>query len=232
MKSRTDGRSPTGHDRKAAIRSLAASSRVHPASWEIAIRLQLGSIARYAWVQGRGLEPLVSFSDGRTFRIIVRIHRNIGFDQEHQLGFLGRCGSCGAQFSQSLINLKDWDICLCKKGSGHLLINGPLWLGPLQSPSLLNSLQGLAKKLPVPFGKRTEKLLALLQADPGVPGFSWSTAELASRVSLLQTPKLPSLINALQVEGFQAFYNGLIPGHLRTDATIEELLRVFKEISY
>jgi hypothetical protein len=38
----TDGRSPTGHDRVAAIRRLGASARAHPASWELALRLQAG----------------------------------------------------------------------------------------------------------------------------------------------------------------------------------------------
>ncbi|MFS6828278.1 hypothetical protein [Cyanobium sp. ATX-6F1] len=50
----TDGRSPTGHDRPAAIRSLGAAARAHPASWELALRLQLGVIARTAWAMGRG----------------------------------------------------------------------------------------------------------------------------------------------------------------------------------
>ncbi|MEA5423364.1 N2,N2-dimethylguanosine tRNA methyltransferase, partial [Synechococcus sp. CCY9202] len=44
----TDGRSPTGHDRPAAVRRLGAAARAHPASWELALRLQLGVIARAA----------------------------------------------------------------------------------------------------------------------------------------------------------------------------------------
>ena len=35
----TDGRSPTGHDRPAAVRKLGAAARAHPASWELALRL-------------------------------------------------------------------------------------------------------------------------------------------------------------------------------------------------
>jgi tRNA (guanine26-N2/guanine27-N2)-dimethyltransferase len=68
----TDGRSPTGHDRSAAVRTLGAAARAHPASWELALRLQLGVIARTAWAMGRGLQPLFGFSEGRTFRTAAR----------------------------------------------------------------------------------------------------------------------------------------------------------------
>ena len=68
--SSTDGRSPTGHDRQGAIRNLSAVVRMHPASWEIALRLQLAALAKQAWLLGRGLEPILCFSDGRTFLII------------------------------------------------------------------------------------------------------------------------------------------------------------------
>ena len=51
----TDGRSATGHDRRAALRRFGAAARAHPASWELALRLQLGVVARTAWAQGRGI---------------------------------------------------------------------------------------------------------------------------------------------------------------------------------
>lgn len=60
----TDGRSPTGHDRPAAIRLLGAAARAHPASWELALRLQLGVIARTAWAMGRGWSPCSASARG------------------------------------------------------------------------------------------------------------------------------------------------------------------------
>ena len=71
----TDGRSPTGHDRPAAIRSLGAAARAHPSSWELALRLQLAVVAKAAWAMGRGIRPLFSFSEGRTFRTAIQLRR-------------------------------------------------------------------------------------------------------------------------------------------------------------
>ncbi|MDP4947518.1 MAG: N2,N2-dimethylguanosine tRNA methyltransferase, partial [Cyanobium sp. MAG_102] len=124
----TDGRSPTGHDRPAAIRLLGAAARAHPASWELALRLQLGSVARAAWALGRGIEPLFSFSEGRTFRSAVRLRRRSEPGEEQHLGMLAHCHGCGDQQVQPLIRLRQWLPCHCPAGEiAPLAISGPLW---------------------------------------------------------------------------------------------------------
>jgi len=227
--SSTDGRSTTGHDRLAGVRSLSASTRTHPASWEMAIRLQLAAVARQAWLLGRGLEPLACFSDGRTFRLFIRLKRNLFHKEESQLGFIARCETCGSQTAQTLLNIKDWEECFCGKGLGHWSINGPLWLGPLQSPNILTKIKEINKELSLPIVDRSLKLLDRLEADSGVPVFSWSTHELASRVPMEEPPSLDLMIKLLRLEGYQAFRNGVVPGHFRTNASIGELLRICEE---
>ena len=103
----SDGRGSTGHDRVAAIRRLGAAARAHPASWELALRLQLALVARSAWAQGRGVVPLVSFSDGRTFRTAVRLDRSPQQLEERNLGLLSHCPACGDQQVQTLHGLRD-----------------------------------------------------------------------------------------------------------------------------
>ena len=141
----TDGRSPTGHDRRAAIRSLGAAARAHPASWELALRLQLGSVARAAWALGRGIRPLLAFSEGRTFRTAVRLRRHPAAGEEEQLGLLAHCHGCGDQQVQSLLRLRQWAPCRCgtdQATAPPLAISGPLWIGPLQDCALLTGLLG------------------------------------------------------------------------------------------
>ena len=43
----------------------------------MALRQQLGLVARQAWMLGRGVLPLLSFSEGRTFRLAVRLRRQL-----------------------------------------------------------------------------------------------------------------------------------------------------------
>ena len=229
MLSSADARSPTGHDRLAAIRSLSASARTHPAAWEIAIRMQIASVARQAWLLGHGIEPLASFSDGgRTFRICVRLKKGLSEQEETQIGFVARCEKCGAQSAQPLVKLRDWENCNCQNGKKSLAINGPLWLGPLQSENFLVKTTKLQKELSIPIHESSKKFIDRLKLDNGLPLFSWSSNELARRVPLDSPPPLEFWIKSLKAEGYNASRSAVVPGHFRTDAAVGELLRICK----
>ena len=214
----SDGRSPTGHDRRAAIRSLGASARAHPASWELALRLQLGSQARAAWAMGRGLEPLLAFSEGRTFRTAVRITRRPAPRAEEQLGLIAHCHGCGDQQVQSLLKLGQWLPCCCPAGeTPALAISGPLWIGPLQDPQLLAAMAGDAANTPNTLGPSGRRLLAQLQADPGLPARCWPAAEIGRRLGS-GPPRLEALVNALRRQGWASGGSGVMAGQLRSAA--------------
>lgn len=221
----TDGRSPTGHDRASAVRRFAAAARAHPSSWELALRLQLAALAREAWMLGRGLEPLACFSDGRTFRLAVRLQRRVGADAEAQLGLLARCEQCGDQAVQPLLKLSGWRACACNPQEGRWAVSGPLWLGPLQSPSLVQELLTLSASMPQTLAPQGRRLLERLQADPGLPVCCWSTDELAQRLGLAGPPSLRRLVQALRGDGYSAVASGVMAGQLRTDAPWKVLLQ-------
>ncbi len=222
----TDGRSPTGHDRVAAIRRLGAAARAHPASWELALRLQLGAIARAAWAQGRGLQPLLSFSEGRTFRTAVRLRRRAAAGEERQLGLLAHCHGCGDQQVQSLLQLRRWEPCCCRPGEAvPLAVSGPLWIGPLQHRPTLRALAEDAATRTGQLAPATLRLLARLEADAGLPARCWPLDALARRLPA-GAPRLAVLVAALQAEGHGASASGVMAGQLRTDAPWGEVLAV------
>ena len=221
----TDGRSPTGHDRPAAVRRFGASARAHPASWELALRLQLAALAREAWMLGRGLEPLVCFSDGRTFRLAVRLTQRAAPHEERQLGLVARCEACGDQAQQSLLKLQGWPACGCGLGQGRWAVSGPLWLGPLQSPIVIGQLLALADGMEATLAPAGRRLLQRLQHDSGLPVSCWSTAELARRLQLPGPPGLTELVDALRALGHQACASGVMAGQVRTDAPLDSLLQ-------
>ena len=222
----TDGRSPTGHDRPAAIRSLGAAARAHPASWELALRLQLGVQARAAWVLGRGLEPLFSFSEGRTFRTAVRLRRKAGPQAERQLGLLAHCHGCGDQQVQSLLQLRQWRPCQCpNQAQASLSISGPLWIGPLQDLACLEAMASAPGASSASLSLAGARLLAKLRRDDGLPARCWPLAELARRLGG-GPPPLEPLLEALRQQGFSAQASAVMPAQLRSDAPWERLLEV------
>lgn len=102
------------------------------------------------------------------------------------------------------------------------MVNGPLWLGPLQDTAVLETLLQAA----LPIAPATQRLLKRLVADPGSPARVWSTAELSHRCALQGPPALTSLVQQLQDAGHQACVSGVMPGQLRTDAELPELLQI------
>ena len=218
----TDGRSPTGHDRPGAIRSLGAAARAHPASWELALRLQLGLLARQAWMLGRGVQPLLAFSEGRTFRLAVRLTRRPTAAEEEHLGLVARCERCGDQQLQAMLRLQGWPRCHCADGIGRWAISGPLWLGPLQDPQVLAELMDPRAEL----ATSTATLIQRLQADPGLPARVWPTDELSRRLGMDGPPRVADLVETLRRAGHRAWPSALMAGQVRTDADFPELLQL------
>ncbi|MEO1003718.1 MAG: N2,N2-dimethylguanosine tRNA methyltransferase [Cyanobacteria bacterium J06638_7] len=228
----TDGRSPTGHDRPTAVRRFGAAARAHPASWELALRLQLGSVARAAWALGRGLEPLVAFSEGRTFRTAVRLRRHPAAAEENRLGLLAHCHGCGDQQVQALLGLRQWQPCHCPAAATPALaVSGPLWIGPLQHRPSLEAMAQQAALVPRSVGPGTLGLLGRLAGDDGLPARCWPLAEIARRLGQGGPPKLAALVAALRRRGHSAGVSGVMAGQLRSDAPWPLILELAAELS-
>ncbi|WP_185474864.1 N2,N2-dimethylguanosine tRNA methyltransferase [Synechococcus sp. BSA11S] len=218
----TDGRSPTGHDRTAALRSLGAAARAHPASWELALRLQLGVLARSAWSLGRGLRPLLNVSDGRTFRTAVQVLRSPELLEEDRLGLLAHCHGCGDQQVQSLRRLRRWQPCGCA-APPPLAVSGPLWIGPPQDPAWLEGLIHLAAEGHV--GEQARRWLSGLAADSADGARVWPMAEIARR-SPGGTVRLRRLGGRVRLAGWSASASGVMPGQLRSSAPWRQVLEL------
>ncbi|MEB3318769.1 MAG: N2,N2-dimethylguanosine tRNA methyltransferase [Cyanobacteriota bacterium] len=225
----TDGRGPTGHDKRAALRRFGASARSHPASWEQALRLQLGVLARGAWAQGRGLDPVLSFSDGRTFRTAVRVRRHPRADEEALLGLVAFCHGCGDQQVQSLLHLRRWQACSCADlGTSALVVSGPLWIGPLQHRPTLEAMTSEAACLPETLSRAGQALLERLRGDRGWPARCWPHALVARHLGSAPMP-LKRLVARLRQEGFLAATSGVMPGQFRSDAPWPTILALAAE---
>ena len=152
-------------------------------SWRCVCNWLLSPVRLGCWE--RGLEPLFSFSDGRTFRVAVRMRQRIRSGEEQQLGFLARCERCGDQAVQAMLDLQGWRPCACTDGCGRWAVSGPLWIGPLQDVSQINGLLEISNSLDaalsmelregqdLTLSPRSRRMLDGLIADPGQPACCW-----------------------------------------------------------
>ena len=72
----------------------------------------------------------------------------------------------------------------------------------------------------------TLRLMQRLQADPGDCPTVWPTDELARRLGSGGPPALGPLVQALQAVGYRASASGVMPGQVRTDAELPQLLQI------
>lgn len=217
----TDGRSATGHDRQAALRRFGAAARAHPASWEIALRLQLGLLARTAWAMGRGITPLLSFSEGRAFRTALRLERHPARGEEGYLGLVAHCHGCGDQQVQGMGRLGRWRPCGCPAApSGEvppLAVSGPLWIGPLQDSATLTTMLRESEAGGAHLDRPGRRLLERLRADPAGTPRCWPVDAIARRLGQ-GPPPLADLVAALSAQGFTTAPSGVMAGQLRSEA--------------
>ena len=216
----TDGRSFTGHDRPAAMRRLGAAARAQPCSWELALRLQLGLIARVAWGLGRGVRPLLSFSEGRTFRTAVQLLRSPQPGEEALLGMQGYCHRCGAHRGGSLLRWRELGACSC---GADPVVSGPLWRGALQAPEVLEAAWALEPPDHPSLGRGAQRQLQRLIADPGLPAEPSALADLG-RTLQGGPPRLEALVALLRQRGWQAHASAIEPQQFRSDAPWEQVL--------
>ena len=218
----SDGRSFTGHDRTAALRRLGAAARAQPCSWELALRLQLGLIARVAWGMGRGIRPLLSFSEGRTFRCAVQVLRHPAAAEERLLGLQAYCHQCGSHRGTSMLQLRDLERCCC---GAQTVLSGPLWRGPLQEVDVLGQLQVIAAGIdPTSTTRPSLRLLQRLAADDGLPPEASDVADLARQLGGGPPPLAP-LLEQLRLRGWRAQASGIAPAQFRSDAPWDEVVR-------
>ena len=79
---------------------------------------------------------------------------------------------------------------------------------------------------PVATGPATKRLLMRLEQDAGALPTVWSTAEIAKRLRLAGPPATAMVVQALQRGGHDAAISGVMPGQVRTDASLTELLQL------
>tara|TARA_Y100001968_G_C19077496_1_gene581405 strand:- start:177 stop:686 length:510 start_codon:yes stop_codon:yes gene_type:complete len=159
-------------------------------------------------------------------RLYAKYTKSIEKNAEEKIGFIARCNSCGDQFVSSLKNLKRWEYCICNRKSKALSINGPLWIGELQSSTYIKSLINISDEELLFLSRTSKNTLKKLGSDPGDSPCRWSTAGLASRLTLKAQPRIKTLIRALKEEGYSASASAIMSGQIRTNALYKELLRV------
>jgi tRNA (guanine26-N2/guanine27-N2)-dimethyltransferase len=193
---------------KACLRRYVAQPLRCAQGHEIGLRILLGYLERVAQVHGKTIRPLLSFAAEH----FLRIHLVVLDGLREEGGPVGYV-------------LRDVRGAFLPADARDPEAVGPLWMGPLGEAPFLRRL-GPSDWTSV----SSQRLLSVLQGEADMPGFFYTTDELAQR-GRRSPPKLDRFLQALRDAGFRATRTHFHPRGVKTDGPPEEVLRLFGSIA-
>ena len=186
---------------------------------EIAIRLILGCLRMVAARLGVQVIPLFVESDMHYYRTYVKVLNRP--DQQENIGYILHCKNCGHR----KISLEQEQKCeLCKL---KISIAGPLWIGNIFNKEFIQNMLLEIQNFKV--DKACEKTLHKCFEESEMPGTYFTLDEIASKMKS-SPPKLENAVSNLQKNNFVASVTSFSPTGFRTDAKINEIIKIFQTI--
>jgi tRNA (guanine26-N2/guanine27-N2)-dimethyltransferase len=175
---------------------------------EIGLRILIGYCGRCATSRGLSIHPLLSHSTDHYYRTYLQVTLR---QSEPEVGYL----------------LKDpgtLETRLDVEKGEDVQIAGPLWTGKIWDSDFLQELRPRSY-----MSSKTSKLLDTIRTESAIVEPYYSSDEMASRLRV-HTPSLARILGSLGENGFSASPTHFDPKGFRTDAPLEAIVDVFKEI--
>ena len=186
---------------------------------EIAIRLVIGCLRVVAARLGVEIIPMFVESEMHYYRTYVKILNRP--DQQKNIGYILHCKNCGNR-KTSIEQEQECSLCKSK-----ISIAGPLWIGKIFDKEFVENM--LIETSNFKIDKICEKIIAKCLEEAEMPATYFTLDEIASRMKS-SPPKLENVISKLQENNFVASVTAFSPTGFRTNATINEIIKIFESI--
>ncbi len=186
---------------------------------EMAIRLILGCLRAVAARLGVEVVPMFVESDMHYYRTYVKVLNRP--DQQENLGYILHCKNCGHR-KTSLEQEFECELCKSK-----FSIAGPLWIGKIFEKEFVKSMLEEIPNLSI--DKNCEKTLEKCFLESDMPATYFTLDEIASKTKS-SPPKLENIIKELEAKNFMVSPTSFNPTGFRTNAKINEIIKIFQTI--
>lgn len=222
----TDTAPLCGAHKKAGIRNYAAvplKTEYYP---EMGVRILMGAVARTLAKYDKAMTPLLSYASAHYVRIFVSVKKSIVAADEclKSMGFLYHCFNCGARGWKYGLAVHMHEKCpACGEPTS---LAGPLWLGRLHDREFCEQVLIEVKKRDF---SGAEKLITLCRDELDIP-MHYDYHKLCKSLGITAMPT-DELILALRERGFQASRTHFTGISFKTDAGVEEVKTVVRELA-
>jgi len=186
---------------------------------EIAIRLILGCLRMVAARLGVEIIPMFVESEMHYYRTYVKVLNRP--DQQENIGYIIHCKNCGHR-KTTLQQELECELCKSKTS-----IAGPLWIGKIFDKEFV---ENMLQEIPnYKVDKICEKTISKCVKESQMPATYYTVDEIASKMKS-SPPKLEVLIENLQKNNFKSSVTAFCPTGFRTDAKIDEIIKIIQSI--
>lgn len=188
---------------------------------ETAARILIAAVIRSAARFDKGVRPVFTLSSHHYIKIFFEISDGRGRANElvKQIQDAATCKVC--QRHRFLDANTHWECC-------DVQVYGPLWSGPLFSNDWCNDALELLEEIELPSHRAMSKFLEEGTKE-NIP-FYYAIEFLASRLGT-NSPKLESLIERIENEGYVAYKTRFRRNALRTNAPMEVIEQSMRALS-
>ncbi len=222
----TDTAPLCGAHKKAGIRNYAAvplKTEYYP---EMGVRILMGAAARILAKYDKAMTPLLSYASAHYVRLFAAVKKGINHADEclKNMGFISHCFACGAREWKYGLAVHMPDKCpVC----GHdTSLAGPLWLGRLHDSGFCG--QVLDEIVKREF-RGVEKVICACRDEIEIP-LHYDYHRICKSLGITAMPT-DELIMALREKGFQASRTHFSGISFKTDAGMEEIKGVVRELA-
>ncbi len=198
---------------KTSLRRYGALSARSPFSHETGLRILVGFVVREAAKLDRAVEPLLCFHADHYFRCYLRVVN----------------GAARADAAIKRLGFAGWDRATLARQVGPERQDpkdaGPLWLGPLFSKDLLDTLKPAGD---LGTSDRCEKLIRIWREEAGAPPLFYKMDELAKKTKRAP-PKQVDFIERLREVDPSASATHFDPKGVKTALCAEDLLELYSK---
>ncbi|MEN6444034.1 MAG: tRNA (guanine(10)-N(2))-dimethyltransferase [Methanoregula sp.] len=213
----TDTAPLCGAHLKAGIRRYDARPGNTEYHSEVGLRILLGFVVRQTVKYDRGIDPLFCFAREHFVRLHLRITRGAkaGDESLSHIGYIMQCPSCPyreehqGRFPPS---------STCPHCGKQLDPIGPLWLGSLMKPEILDQMNDLPMGMELGTKKELQKIIATCREE--LPTSSFYDYHHLAQILKGSPPDITVVLDRLRADGYAATRTHFCGTGIKTDAPL------------
>jgi tRNA (guanine26-N2/guanine27-N2)-dimethyltransferase len=214
---------------KVALRRYYSNSIKCEFSNEIGIRLMLGMLAMVASRLEMGIKPLFVQSTRHYMRVYAQVNVGARYadTMPDMLGYAHYCNTCKIRCVSNLDECK----VICKNCNKEMSSAGRLWVKAIMDSSFINKMYNISNTFAGFMDKQCITILNIAK-DELTDTPLYYTLDEVSRILKMRPISIQDMISMLKANGFKASRTSLAFKGFRTDASIDDILKIIKDYNY